>query len=84
MHNRASFWKPFGSERFNESQKLLKSTEKYFYAIFWLFWAKLSQEKLFLIGFETSGLLVNMLTANYEYSRSNTEKLPLKIQIKLC
>ena len=28
MHNRASFWKPFGSERDNASQKHLKSTEK--------------------------------------------------------
>ena len=28
-------------------------------------------------------MLVNMLTANYEYSRSNRENLPLPIEIKL-
>ena len=32
---------------------------------------------------EISGLLDNMFTANYEYSRSNRENLPLPIQIKL-
>ena len=34
MHNRAGFWKSFGSERANESQKLLKSAEKFFYPTF--------------------------------------------------
>ena len=32
---------------------------------------------------EILGLLVNTLTANYEYSRGNRENLPLLIQIKL-
>ena len=30
MRSKASFLKPFGSESVNESQKLLKSAEKYF------------------------------------------------------
>ena len=84
MHNRACFWKPFRSERFNESQKLLKSAEKYFYPIFPWFWAKLSQKKLFLIRSEILGVLAKTLTANYEDSRSNSENLPLPIQIQLC
>ena len=83
MHNRACFWKPFGSEPINESQKLLKSAERFFYPTFSLFWAQLSQGKLFLIRSEISGLLVNTLTANYEYSRSNREYLPFPTQIKL-
>ena len=33
MHKRACFWKPFGSEHVNESQKLSKSLEKYFYGL---------------------------------------------------
>ena len=70
MHNRAFFWKPFRSERGNGSQKLLKIAEKYFDSSFYLFWAKLSYKKLFLIRSDISGLLVNMLTANYKYSRS--------------
>ena len=32
--NRAYFQKPLGSERVKESQKLLKSAEKYFYPTF--------------------------------------------------
>ena len=83
MDNRACFLKPFGSERVNESQKLLKSEEKYFYPTFSSFWAQLSWKKLFLIIYEILGLLVNTLTANYEYSHSNRENLPLPIQIKL-
>ena len=58
MDSRACFLKRFGSERVNESQKLPKSTEKYFYPTFWSFWAKLSQEKLFLIRSKISGLLL--------------------------
>ena len=83
MHNRACFWKRFGSERVNESQKLPESAEKYLYPTFLSLWAKLSKKKLFLIRSEILGLLVNRLTANYEYSHSNTENIPLPIQIKL-
>ena len=43
----------------------------------------MSWKKLFLIRSEILGLLVNTLTANYEYSRSNEENLPLPIQMKL-
>ena len=83
MHNRACSWKLFGIEDVNESQKQLKSSEKDFYPTFSLFWAKLSEKNLFLIRSEILGLLVKTLTANYEYSRSNRENLPLPIQIKL-
>ena len=47
MHNRACFWKPFGSERVNESQKDLHYPEKNFYPTFWSIWAKLSLEEVF-------------------------------------
>ena len=77
MHNRICFWKSFGSERVNESQNLLQSAEKNFYPTFLLFWAKLSEKKLFLIRSENLGRLDNTLTANYEYSRSNSENLSL-------
>ena len=83
MYNRDYFWKPFGSERVSESQKALKSAKKYFYPTFWSFWAKLNLKKLFLIRSEILRLLVNTLTANYEYSRSNRGNLPLPVQIKL-
>ena len=80
MHERSCFRKPFGSERVNESLKVLKSAEKYLYLTFSSFWANLSQRKSFLVRSELLGLLVNTLTANYEYSRSNTDNLPLPLQ----
>ena len=73
MHNSDCFWKPFGSERVNEPQKLLKSAEKHFYPTFSSFWAKLSWRKLFLTKYEILRLLVNTLPPNYQYSRSNRE-----------
>ena len=42
MNRMACFWKPFGSERVNESEKPWKSLEKYFYPTFSSFWEKLS------------------------------------------
>ena len=57
--------------------------KKYFYPTFSSSIAKLSQKNLFLIRSEILGLLVNRLTANYEYSRSNGQNLLLLIQIKL-
>ena len=83
MNNRACFWKLFGSERVNESQKLLKSEGKYFDCTFSSLWVKLSQKKVFWIGPEILRLLDNRLTANYEYSRSKRENLPLQIHMNL-
>ena len=83
MDNRASFWKPFGSEHVNQSQKLLKSAEKYFYRTFPSFWAKFSEKKIVSIRSEILGLLDNTLTGKYEYSRGKRENIPLPIQIKL-
>ena len=83
MPNRASFWRPLGIERVSESQKLLKSAEKYFDSSFSSFCAKMSYKKVFLMRYETLGLLVNTLTANYDYSRSNRENLPSPILINL-
>ena len=42
LRKKAYFWKPFGSERVNQSRELLKSEEKYFYPTFSSFCAKLS------------------------------------------
>ena len=83
MHKRPSFWKLCGSERVKDSVKLFKSAKKPFYPNLAALWVKLSKKKLFLVRSEILGLLVNTLTVNYEYSRSNTEKLPLPVQIQL-
>ena len=83
MHERSCFWKAFGSERVNEFQKLLKSAGKYLYPTFSSFWANMSEKKSFLVRSQILGLLVNTLTANYEYSRSIRENSPLPIQMQL-
>ena len=83
MQNRDCFWEPFGSERVNEAQNLVKSAEKYFYPTFSSLWANLKLKKLILIRSEILGLLVNTVTANCQYSPSNRENLLLQIQIKL-
>ena len=70
MHKTSCFWKPFGSESVNESQKLLKSV-------------KLSQKKSYSVRSEILRLIVNMLTTNDEYSGSYRENLPLPIQMQL-
>ena len=64
MHKRNCFWKPFTSDRVNESQKLVKTPEKYFDATFSLFLAELSCKKLILIRSEILELLLKKLTAN--------------------
>ena len=83
MHNRACFWKPFGSDRVNDFQKLLKSTEKNFYPTFSSVLAKLGYKKSILIRSEILELLLNKFTGNYKYSRSNRQNLPLPIEIKI-
>ena len=83
MHCKASSRKPFGSESVNESQKLLKAAQKYFYPTFSSFSTKLSEKKYFLIRSKILGLFDNTLTANYEYCRSNKENLYLPIEINL-
>ena len=57
--------------------------KKYFYPTFSLFWANLSQKNSFLVRSEISRMLVNTLTGNYKYSRSNGESLPLPVQMQL-
>ena len=42
MDQRACFWKLFGNKRVNESEKLSKSVQKYFYPTFSSSWAKLT------------------------------------------
>ena len=71
------------SAHISESQKLLKSPEKYFYPTFSSFSGKWSQKKSFLVKSENLGVLVNTMTANYEYFCSNRENLLLPIQMQL-
>ena len=77
---RSFFWKPFRSQRVNESQKL---KEKQFYPTFSSFWAKMSWKKSFLVRSDILGLLVNTFTADNEYFRNNREIFLLPIYMQL-
>ena len=44
--NMACFWKTFGSERVNESQKLLQYEEKNFFAYFFVLLSQIELEKV--------------------------------------
>ena len=92
MHNSASFRKPFLSERINYFQKLLKSSEKYFFSYSFIILSQTeldfrSDFKFQISGFRNRskilGLLVNNLTVNREYSGSNRDNLQLRTQITL-
>ena len=83
MHKRCCFWKLFTRDRANESSKLPKFAEKHFYAALSSFLANLGSKKLFWVISGILGLLLNTLNANYEYSRNNTDNLPLLVQIPL-
>ena len=71
------FLKPFRSKPVNRAQKHLRSAEKNFYQTFLSFSAKYRSGKVFPIVSEILGLLDNILTPNYKYSRINRENLPL-------
>ena len=83
MHKRFSFWKPFGSERVSQSQKLPKSAENYFYFTFPSFSANASQNKSFSVWWKILGPLFYRLPSNYKYSASKTKNLSLTIKTKL-
>ena len=46
MHKKSCFLKPFGSERVNESQKLVNSPEKYFYPVFFVILSQTELDKV--------------------------------------
>ena len=46
MHKSSCFWKPFGIEDVSESQKRLKSAEKYFYRTFFIILSQIELEKV--------------------------------------
>ena len=83
LQKSSCFWKSFGSESLNDSLKLLKFAEKSFYPTFSSFWVNLTLKKSFSVRSDILGLLLNTLTSNQEYSCSNTDYLPLPLQMLL-
>ena len=62
----------------------MKSAERYFYPTFSSVLGNVGYKKLFWVRYGILGLLLNTSTANYEYSRNNTDNLSLLVQIQYC
>ena len=78
------FRTPFGSQRINPSQSLLKSSRHHFYTNVPLIWDKLSCKKLLLVRLETLGLFLNTITTDLKISRRNSYNFAEQNQMQLA
>ena len=83
MAKTSFFRQPFGSQRVNWCQKMLKSARHHFYTTVPLIGEKLSLKKLLLVRSEILRLFVNTFTANDKDSRHNKENFSQQIQMIL-
>ena len=65
------FRRPFGNQRVNVFQSLLKLARQHYFPIFSCIWDILSWKKSILVWSDILRLFVNTLTADYKYSRFN-------------
>ena len=72
---------PFGSQRFNGCQTLLKSTRQHFYPTFSSIWDKLNWKTTPLVRFEILEFFQS-LVADRKYSRHKREIFPAPVQMK--
>ena len=80
---RSFFRTPFGNERDNAFQTLLKSARHHCYALFLSIRGKLSWKKSALVWSEILRLFVNTLTADDKYSSSNMQNFRQQFQTPL-
>ena len=83
MSEKPYFRTAFGNQAVNGQQTLLKSARHYYYPIFPWIWDKLSWKKSALVRSKILGLFVNMLTAEYTYSRRNMQTFTQQVQTPL-
>ena len=83
MSKRSRFRTPFGSQRVNGSQSLLKPARHHFYTMVLLILDRLTCKKLFLVTFEMLGLFLNTMTTDHEISRRNRDHFDHQVQMKL-
>ena len=87
MSKRPSFMQSFGRQHVNGSEKLLRSARNQLHTTLPLIRDSGSSKRLLLIRSELLGQFVNILTADYKYSRQNWENLwqevPMQIFLKL-
>ena len=77
------FRRPFGIQRVNVFQTLLKSARQHYYPIFSCIWDFLSWKKAALVWSEILRLFVNTLTADNKYSRCNVHNFAQQVQTAL-
>ena len=80
---RSCFRTPFGKERVNGFQTLLKSARHHYYPLFSSIRGKLSWKKSPSVWYEILRLFVNALTADDNYSGSNIQNLQQQFQTPL-
>ena len=81
MFERSRFATPFGSQRVNGSQSLLKSSWHHFYTIAPSIWNNLSCKKLALVRFEILRLFLNKMTTDDKISLRNRNDFAQHIQM---
>ena len=74
------FRTPFGNERVNGFQVVLKSPRHHYYPLFSSIRGKLIWKKSLSVWYELLGLFFNALTADDKYSGSNMQNLPKQFQ----
>ena len=83
MSKRSLFRTPFGSQRVNGSQSMLRSARNHFYTTIPLISKKMCWEKLLLVRSEISGLFPSTLTTDDKYSRQTRENFRQHIQMQI-
>ena len=83
MSERSRFRTPFGSQRVNESQSVLKAARHFFFTIVPLIPDKFSCIELLLVRFEILGLLVNTMNPHDKISRRNRVNFAQQFQMQL-
>ena len=83
MSKRSCFRTPFGNERVNGFETLLKSARHHYYPLFSSIRGKLRWKKSSSVWYELLRLFVNALTADDMYSHSNLQNLVQQFQTPL-
>ena len=79
----SSFRRPFGNQRVNMFQTLVKLAPHHYYAIYSRIWDILSWKKSALVWSDILSLFVNTLSADNKYSSCNVHNLGAQVQTPL-
>ena len=83
MSKSASFMQRFGRQHVKRSKALLRSARNQFKTNLQLIRDRRSRKRLVLLGYKFLGQFVNLLTADYMYSRYNRENLWQEVSMQI-